>query len=224
MQKLPPLIVGVLSLGAAASGQVVLSGGHVDIGVGYSSLTGWDLHIHDEDGGLEYAPDEAILEVGAAGYGFLPNDPAFGALAGAAAWTLPKNENPALLFLGIGAEELETGVFAGDTAELLLLGAQGPGSFLLWADDGLGGFEIFSTGSVVNLVAGQHTHYNWSFTAVGTYTVDLIAGGILVGGGTITSDVGTYTFSVVPEPSTWALLAGCVALMGAFAHRRFRRG
>jgi hypothetical protein len=99
-----------------AQAQTVISSGHVDIGIAYESGN-WDLHVHQEQPvEAEYEPDEVILQVGpppkpvsrpTRAFSFLgnPGDPI---------WMLPKSENPELLFLGIGAEELDPADWTGN--------------------------------------------------------------------------------------------------------------
>ena len=83
---------------------------HVDIGINYTALGGWDLHIHDETDLTEYAPDEAFLGVGWQAQQARPAGVQFdfiGVGAGDPVWILPQVQDPSLLFLGLGAEELD---------------------------------------------------------------------------------------------------------------------
>ena len=91
----------------------ILSTGHADIGVAYED-DAWDLHIHDEENDAEYEPGDALLHVGS--QALITRDgglagPAFdflGVAAGGSFYRLPQSENPELLFLGFGAEEIES--------------------------------------------------------------------------------------------------------------------
>jgi surface-anchored protein len=71
--------------------------------------------------------------------------------------------------------------------------------------------------------AWDHVHRNWGFSEYGDYSLvfDLIGVGGEYGG---TASVGTTTlnFEVVPEPSTYALLATALGL-GALLRRRLRK-
>ena len=107
-QILLPLLMATASA-LAAQAQAVINSGHVDIGIAFESGN-WDLHVHQEEPvEAEFAPDEVILQVGASAQTSVPADPSFSFLgnAGDPVWVLPKSENPELLFLGIGAEELD---------------------------------------------------------------------------------------------------------------------
>jgi surface-anchored protein len=87
---------------------------HVDIGIGYSAAGGWDLHIHDDDNQVEYEPDEALLYVGPAALFARPAASTFnfvGVGAGQNIYRLPTSQNVALLYLGIGGDEIEPGSF-----------------------------------------------------------------------------------------------------------------
>lgn len=226
-----------LSLGLCALGllgrpvlaQTTIWDHHVDIGIDYTALGGWDLHIHDEDDLLEYAPDEAILGVGwqaeqprpaGAGFDFI------GVSAGQPVWILPQIQDPALNFLGIGAEELDPDDLlqawdpdgAGPLAsakwlQIDLLSVTGPGHFSLWTNSGstvsFASADGIGSADRAFVLAGGHSHFNWTFTQPGTYAVELQVTSTLAGGGTSTSAPATYTFSVAaaPEPGTLALLA-----------------
>lgn len=222
-------------LGAAVTGQAqpaVISSGHIDLGIAFEDGA-FDLHIHDETSGMEYAPDEAILRVGANAHAVVPNDARFGFLgtAGASIWILPQNPDPHLPFLGIAAEEVESGLFAGDFLTLTLKGVNGPGDFILYRTSGILGNPTIAmnsrdgisdeTDSTIAPV-GAHTDYNWAFTAPGNYTLTFEAGGTLAGeDAPIASGPVDYTFQVIPEPGTASLIAfGLVSLVCLRGGRR----
>ena len=109
-----------------------LTTGHTDVGIVYED-DAWNLHIgrHDDIPPMEYAPNEAILQVAPASKTSVPASPAFGFLGepGAPIYVLPEVENPALLFLGLGTEELASGLFTNDQVQLHLKSVTGPGQF-----------------------------------------------------------------------------------------------
>lgn len=213
---------------------------HGDVGVNYESGA-WDLHWHlgpnaivdgspvgNAPEGEEFEPGDITAFVADPSL----NRPAgaqwdpIGVGTGEGFWLLPQSEDPAKPFLGIAAEELETGIFANDQVTLALTGLTGPGDFSLWQTDGFGTPTFFMSSSdggidaadSVLLNAGAHAHYNWGFTAPGLYEVTFTASGDLVGGGP-TSGTGTYSFLVAPEPGSLALLGiGAIGLL-----RRTRR-
>jgi surface-anchored protein len=217
-------LAALLTTGLASQAQTILTNQHADIGVAYEDGA-WNLHIHNETQDIEYSPPSglngAILQVGSAAAGTVPANPLFSFLgtAGSPVWILPNTQNPSLIFLGFGAEELETGLFVGDSVSLALHSISGPGEFAVFDFDIFGNpVELMNSraGSTatdsVSLVAGAHNDMNFAFSAPGTYTVNFEASGTLVDGNVFTASgpVG-YTFEVVPEPSSMAL-AGVGAL------------
>lgn len=210
------MTAGLLGAAGSSHAQTVLANEHVDIGVAYEDGA-WDLHVHDETNDVEYEPGDAILQVGDAAQTTVSSNPLFSFLgaAGSSSWILPAVQNPSLLFLGFGAEEIESGVFASDSINVQLRSVNGPGTFAVFAFDGAtGNPQVFmNSGDGLNdtdaflVPAGGHSDLNWAFSAPGTYTVSFEASGTLVNGNAfVSSGPVEYTFQVVPEPSTWALL------------------
>ncbi len=233
-----PLLAAALALaGQTSQSQTILATGHTDVGIGYdtnlSGAAAWDLHIHKElplpD--EEFEPDEALFLAGPAASNAVPANPLFGFLGapGAPVWILPQTANSNLLFLGIGAEEIGAGIFAGNTVTLTLTSISGPGNFFLYTTDGFGTPTVqmnssngLSSVDSVILAAGGHEHYNWAFTAPGTYELRFTASGTLAPGSVFTQSAeALYTF-VIPEPgAATGLLA--LATLGAAAWSRKKR-
>jgi surface-anchored protein len=236
-----PVVIGqfgltvLLATGLNLAAQPVLMTGHTDVGIAY--LDGaWDLHIgqHEADPPAEYAPDEAILGVGPAAQTTVPSNPAFGFLGspGSMVYILPQAENPSLLFLGFGAEELDPGLFVNNQVTLSLTSAHGPGQFSVYDVDAFGTPNVLmnsgngiTPGDSVVLAAGGHRHVNWGFTEPGTYEVNFEATGLLVAGNQFASSGPvTYTFAVVPEPGAVSLLAvGGVGWLAVTLRRKSRQ-
>jgi surface-anchored protein len=226
------LLTALLAIGAPfAPAQVRLATEHVDIGVNYEAGE-WDLHVHDETNDAEYEPGDAILQVGAEAQTTVPANALFNFLGapGSPVWILPNTQNPNLLFLGFGAEELEEGLFAGNLVNLRLHSVSGPGHFAVFDFDSFGNPLVimnsrdgFSAADTFGAAPGGHSDMNWAFSELGTYTVNFEASGTLVDGGVFTSSgpVG-YTFEVVPEPGTLALL-GLAAAGALVCHAKRRR-
>jgi surface-anchored protein len=63
-----------------------------------------------------------------------------------------------------------------------------------------------------------HIHYNWGFSAPGTYTFDLKASYMDADFGVLESATETYTFNVIPEPTCGTLLL--IGLVGWVAARK----
>lgn len=228
----------VLSIATAAcllqtapnsAAQTVLRSGHIDVGIAYEDGA-FELHIHDESTDTEYTPDAAILQLGAPSRRTVPNDPRFGFLGapGSPVWLLSQVEEPNLIFLGLAAEEVESGVFVGDSLRMSLRAVNGPGNFLLYSTGGVTGnpdirmnsADGISEDDFANVAAGGHTDYNWAFTAPGSYTVAFEASGTLTGVGVVGSGPVSYQFQVVPEPATIALFASGAAMLGLASRRQ----
>jgi surface-anchored protein len=204
------IAAGVLALaGAARAGLPVLTSGHADVGLNFEDGT-WDLHVHAEDQEVEFAPDQVILEVPMVAARPGPTNAVFRFLgeAGAPIWMLPAVENHDLLFLGLGTEEMASGLFSNDTVKLTLKSVSGPGDFFLYTLDMFGNPVVsmnsrdgIDSSDARTLTAGSHTHANWVFTAPGQYRIGLQASGVLAATGeTNTSAVAEYLFDVQYAP------------------------
>ncbi|QDS91740.1 Calx-beta domain protein [Roseimaritima multifibrata] len=166
----------------------------------------WNLHVHDHDSEAEYHPDEALLYVGmdaiaqrpaGAEYDFIGTD------AGESVFVLPAVENPDLLFLGLGTEEIEDGTFLDGSLTLRLESASGPGHFSMWTSalDGSPAVAMATSDGItetdlIELLEGNHTHVNFGFTEMGTYRITFQASGTLADGDVVASEDVTYFFKV----------------------------
>lgn len=199
-----------LGLSGVLHAQTVLRSGHMDLGAVYEGGQ-LRLHIHThepEPDGTEYEPSEVVIEVGlpavcpvvGESYAFLGNP-------GAWWFILPSAPKPDLPFLGLAAEEIETGQLRDDRLDLRLIAAVGPGQFALFSVDAFG-YPIVhmntrdgvNTADCATVQAGSHSHLNWAFTAPGDYELTLVATGTLASGATVTSNPATLRFHVVPPP------------------------
>lgn len=173
-----------------------------------------ELHLHSaEVEPEEFAASDALLPVKAAAKGNRPAGSQFdfiGVAAGQPYWRLPKSQNPALLFLSIGTEELAPADF-GSTITWSLISVTGsgggpaPGVFSMWdVDDFAALVPLMSslpgagTPNSLLVSAGGHYHYNYGFTAPGLYNVAFAATATLseaLGGGPV-SGTAVYSFGV----------------------------
>ena len=201
--------------------------GHTDVGIAYEGGA-FDLHVHDEENGVEYSPADALLVVRSQALQSSPGgDYSFLGPVGTPVGILPKTQNPELLYLGIGAEELIPADWTGNI-EFSLKSVSGPGSFYLWDTDIFGKPEVkmdsangIGPGDVVSVVPGSHSHLNWGFSAPGTYSISFEAAGINVADGPQNSGPVAYSFQVVPEPGEVALgMVGLVALAFTIRNRK----
>ena len=234
--KLTPwLLLGLLlalSCYDVARATTTISSGHVDIfeaeyitededtGV---ALTTPQLHlgVHTDSG--HYEPADVLLEVGNAAYrssdGFSAD---ITTLLGANAWILPVDleqaANLGLIEAGVakaGFPDAEPVTFT-----MVAAGAANPGNFALFTAGS--SIRLSATGSAVGTssfsITTGHIHYNWGFSAPGTYTFDLKASYTDANFGVLESATETYTFNVIPEPSCSALLL--IGLVGWVAARK----
>ena len=224
------LMIGVLaaSLGSTQSlkaAPITISSGHVDIfEAEYESIGGSNsvhLGVHKHDGHFE--PGDVILEVGNDAYtNTAAFSPSIVSLLGTNAWILPADGDLAadlgVIYAGVG----KTGFNGPATFTMLGAGPDNPGNFALFTS--LSSIRLTSTGDTVGTSSftisaiTDHVHYNWGFSAPGIYTFDMQA----------TYDgeqsaVETYTFNVVPEPSTYALLGAGAGLILMARYGSLRR-
>ena len=232
----PCLLLGLLlalSCYDVARATTTISSGHVDIfeaeyitededtGV---ALTTPQLHlgVHTDSG--HYEPADVLLEVGNAAYrssdGFSAD---ITTLLGANAWILPVDleqaANLGLIEAGVAKAGFPSPTDS-VTFTMVGAGAANPGNFALFTAGS--SIRLSATGSEVGTsgfsITTGHIHYNWGFSAPGTYTFDLKASYTDANFGVLESATETYTFNVIPEPSCSALLL--IGLVGWVAARK----
>jgi surface-anchored protein len=215
------ITIALFGLATATHAQpTVLSSGHVDIfeaeyelHVGAPEI---HLGVHTDTGHFE--PGDVLLQVKNAAYRRTDGLPVqITSILGLNAWILPVDLEEA-----VSLDVIEAGVakdgFPDNSAvtfTLVSAGASNPGNFVLFSSANSNSIRLSAIGDDVGTasfgITASHIHYNWGFSAAGTYTFDMQAS---YGG--LQSPVETYTFEVVPEPSTYALLglgAGALALL-----------
>ncbi len=230
------LTMTALFLGSVDA-HVEYTAGHADIGLGEHDAL--ELHLHAHSGatinGLalshdaEYEPDEIIIVV--------PNSTVFARPAGAEwdflgnaagddTWRLPQSrtdaETFASPFVGIGAEEVDTGIFLNDQLDLTLIAVDGPGYFSVYkVSFGLPVVFMADSDGIladdrVTVPAGAHSHYNLAFSQPGNYWITFEASALSAEGDRLTHQA-VFQFHVVPEPTTLVLLlAGGWSLIRRF--------
>jgi surface-anchored protein len=196
----------------------------------------------DPDGGQEYEPTDIVIIVPEstryyvhATLGGASADIAshLGIATGADYWFLPDNNSvpggAAALhapFFGLGTEDVDPGVFDNDLLNLSLLSISGPegGQFGLGSHEN-GWFMSTSDGitsdadKIEDIPVGTHAHLGWYFSLPGEYQLTFQTSA-LVGGALVTNE-NTYTFQVVPEPSTILLLTSSLSAVAmAYVIRR----
>ena len=225
MKKLTISSFALLVLGFApvAFAQTNVTSGH------------WDIAAHEHEGSIELSVhnhDLAIeepLQGSTISYNFGTNakvDVTIGASNLGLLWVSPASEVEAdaagMPFIGFSAEEL-LAPFTGPvtfTMTGFVYTGSGAGNFYMFegtdlffdSTTGPGSYGSFSVG------VGTHGHGEFGFSDEGLYEITLVATGN--DGAPVDGVPATYTFEVVPEPSTYALL-GLGA--GAFALLRWRK-
>ncbi len=224
------------AIAPARAEPVILSSGHADIFEAeyelHEGVPELHLGVHAGPGvGTHYEPGDVILEVKNAAYTSTSGLPSsITTILGANAWILPAATETAdalgVLEAGIG----RVGEFPDGnpvTFTMISAGNSNPGNFVLF--NATNTIRLSATSGTVGTgsfsLSVGHTHWNWGFSAPGTYTFDMRASYTDPVAGLLQSPVETYTFQVqaVPEPSTW-ILAGTAALGIAIARRRCLRG
>ncbi len=158
------------------------------------------------EAGLDLPTNQVILVAKTNAKVTLPGGTPFGA-AGQPFWILPQTQNPDLLYLGINAERVPSGVFNGPIA-IRLMRFSGPGYFMAWQAVGPGQFNIrmdtrdgLSTNDAFVPIIGAHEHFNWGFSSTGVYCLTFQAFGQRIGESTnISSSESTFVFHVQPVP------------------------
>jgi len=225
MKKLTISSIALLVLGfvPVALAQTNVTLGHWDISA--------HAHVHGTDTELELSLHnhgtgaEAPLQGSTITYNFGTNAKAnvtIGLNDLGDLWVSPASEVDAdaagMPFIGFSAEEL-LAPFAGPvtfTMTGFTYNGSGTGNFYMFegtdlffdSTAGPGSFGSFS------VAAGTHGHGEFGFSDAGLYEITLVASGD--NGAPVAGVPATYTFEVVPEPSTYALLglgAGALALM-----------
>lgn len=195
----------VLATAAPAAAQetgssiTVLDRGHVDVfGLAYEDGA-LDLHVHDGDNDVEYAPSEVVLAANPEAETVIPAGYDFLGEAGDDVWILPDTNVEGLLFAGWGAEEILPGDFADDTltitvhdawgdVDLYTVDDFGDANVLFDSDRGAGSWEA---------TAGSHGHMNWAFGEAGLYKLTVEAEGVLAATGeTVSTGEVDYYFCV----------------------------
>ncbi|HET6707788.1 choice-of-anchor M domain-containing protein [Amycolatopsis sp.] len=197
------LLTGVAPAQAAPA--VVLDHGHVDaVDVEYEDGA-LELIVHDEsvEPGVEYEPSQVVLKALPGARTTVPADPSYRFLgaAGAPVSILPETQNPDLLWPGLSAEELATGVFRSDSVALRLTGVSGPGKVSVFTTDSFGAATVLLNSGdglpdALSLAAGSHQHANWGFTKPGVYKLTFRASARLADGTPVSSPPAVLTFCV----------------------------
>jgi hypothetical protein len=202
--------------------QAVLTTEHIDLVFDYIN-SAWNLGVSDDDRGIAYAPDEALIFGGPQARVTRPAGSQWdflGVPAGQDVWIWPQVQDPALPYLGTSAELTPPTLAPWDPMDprlpplelpwiqVRLLAVRGPGQFSVWQTDSFGTPTVFmstadggiTSSDVLYVPEGGHVHYNWGFSTAGFHEVDVQTLAYLGPGQTdpTGSAVTTFFFSVDP--------------------------
>ena len=164
----------------------------------------FNVHVHDEEHDVEYAPSEVQLVAKPGSEIAVPADPAYSFLGtpGARAWVLPAGAGPRAALARDRRRGDRPGVFTSDALKVDIVGVTGPADFSIFTTDAFGAPTVLADSGNglpdrINTTAGGHLHANWAFEAAGTYQVKVrVSGTLAATGKTVTSAVATYCFKV----------------------------
>ncbi|ADV63588.1 hypothetical protein Isop_3023 [Isosphaera pallida ATCC 43644] len=205
------------AIGGPIPWDVVKTNEHVDLTLNLAA-DGWLPRVADRDADTFTYGQRTLL--------FVPsqartNRPAgttwdfIGVGSGQTYWRLPQQQNPNLLYLGLGTQETSPSLVARYIPNdprvpsnlafrwmtLNLVDVRGPGHFSLWQNDDAGPIvwmasaDGITTNDRAFITAGGHLHYNWGFTAPGYYEIDFRASAWIDVNGNGSVDPGVDIFS-----------------------------
>lgn len=223
-------VLGFFWIAFPAQAVTVISSGHVDVFEVEYEQDGTNrptLHLGVHTDTTHFEPADVILEVGAAA---LTSTAGLSLdlvnLLGESAYILPVDLEVAaglgLLEAGVGRAGFpDSGAL---TFSMVAAGSANPGNFALFTSSS--SIRLSTLGSSVGSssfsTVSSHLHYNWGFSAPGTYAFDLKATYTDANFGLLESSTETYTFNVIPEPSSGGLFLAGMTVFAA-ARRRIRR-
>lgn len=190
----------------AQASPVTLAQGHVDaVDIAFEDGQ-FGISVHDEtvDPDVERDPADVVFVVKPQAATTVPDDARYAFLGapGATVHILPEVQDENLLWPGLATEELETGVFAGDSIQLKVTRVIGPDGFSLFTTDPVGAPNPLLDSEdglpdTITMAVGTHTHANWAFERAGTYHIRVTTTGTLAANGEqVTSDPVWLTFQV----------------------------
>ena len=236
------LLAAVLVFPNQSDAQAIYSSGHGDIGAAYDSSNQqfephWHLHTGAVVNGTPLLADDeyAPVDLNARTQATRTSPTGLASTIGVSDGTLIYAAGSSLHQpnLGFGVEELAPGDWTTPITLTLTNWTLPSGAKFALYRTNLAGTSvvdrIFSTHSPSStdfsnsftMTPGDHIHFQWGFTQMGNYTLELTwSGNHTVDGAISTTE--SFTVQVVPEPSTIALLVIALGAVALYARRRQR--
>ena len=187
-----------------ASGQAVLSKGHVDIGPRFVDGE-WTLMVHDDsvDPSVWRHLDETVFQISDKAVLKVPDDPAYSFIGvpGTSVYVVPQVQNPDVAWVGWNTQDPEVMETIDAGVTLTLTGVDGPGDVFVYLQAGNFGAADVLWDSTKDepqdlwVDVNTHTHANWVFTEPGVYLVQAEVTADLVDGRTVT-DTAVIRFAI----------------------------
>ncbi|WP_159961762.1 TIGR03773 family transporter-associated surface protein [Blastococcus haudaquaticus] len=202
--------VGAAQAAETWNGRLVLDQGHVD--AFHVTLEGGDLALRlreDVTGDdVVHDPADVALQVTDAGQIAVPDVPGYEFLGepGDTVWMIPEIQDPAVVWAGWDTETIPLGALQGDTTTLSLTAARGPGEVHVFDSGPTGEAHIIfdpidgPRSTAFRAGPGNHAHANWTFSAPGTYELDVTAEAVRADGASLQA-MDTYVVVVGALPS-----------------------
>jgi putative ABC transporter-associated repeat protein len=187
-----------------ATGQAVLSKGHVDIGPRFVDGE-WTLMVHDDsvDPSVWRHLDETVFQISDKAVLPVPDDPAYSFIGepGTSVYVVPQVQNPDVAWVGWNTQDPEVMATIDAGVTLTLTGVDGPGELFVYLQAGNFGAADVLWDSTKDgrqdlwVDVNTHTHANWVFTEPGVYLVQAEVTADLVDGRTVT-DTAVIRFAI----------------------------
>jgi putative ABC transporter-associated repeat protein len=204
---------------AIATGQAVLSHGHVDIGPRFVDGE-WALMVHDDsvDPSVWRHLDETVFQVSDKAVLKVPEDPAYSFIGtpGTSVYVVPQVQNPDVAWVGWNTQDPEVMATIDAGVTLTLTGVEGPGELFVYLQAGnFGDADVLWDSTKdkrqdIWVDVNTHTHANWVFTQPGVYLVQTEVTADLIDGRTVT-DTAVLRFAIGDATDAGSALAATMA-------------
>ncbi|MCD8535956.1 MAG: choice-of-anchor M domain-containing protein [Verrucomicrobia bacterium] len=195
---------------------VIFTDGEIDIEMEFEDDALAILALEELTESL-HVMSEILFSAGSEAMATVPQDAAFSFLGspGQGFYVFPQSEKDGLPFIGLAADEIDTGLLADDQLHLVPQIIDGPGHFFLYSVDEFGAPTTFidSSDGLDNkdsfpLQVGEHVHVNWAFSEPGLYRLSFRALAQLTGSDQeISSPITPFVFEIHPAANSFVIEA-----------------